>query len=63
MIRLKKVESQCDYKLARELFFEYASQLSADLGFHNFKNEIERIDINYAEPHGAFLLLLIMSRL
>ena len=56
MIRLKKVESQCDYKLARGLFFEYTSQLSFDLGFQNFQNELERIDINYAEPQRALFI-------
>ena len=45
-----------DYKIAAELFREYAVWLNIDLGFQHFEAELETISEMYAAPAGGIIL-------
>ena len=47
------------FEQGKILFEEYAGTLNFDLGYQNFKKELETINSQYNEPDGALLLCLI----
>ena len=52
-----------EFKATRQIFQEYAAQLSVDLCFQNFDDELETLPGDYAEPHGALLLAMANGEL
>ena len=46
-----------DYKIASELFQEYAKQIQVDLEFQNFKEEIADLAAQYAPPQGILYVV------
>jgi len=46
-----------DFKSGKDMFLEYSKKLDFDLCFQNFEEELKDIDIQYAKPHGALILL------
>ncbi len=44
------------FRVARDLFRDYAHELSEDLCFQNFEQELAHIDEIYAPPQGVALL-------
>jgi DNA-binding MarR family transcriptional regulator/N-acetylglutamate synthase-like GNAT family acetyltransferase len=55
-IDFKIAETDHDFEEARNLFKEYAASLDFDLGFQDFKKELETINKQYHAPKGALLL-------
>ena len=55
-MELKEVDSNEDYKVATELFKEYASQIGFDLEFQNFNEELQKIESHYSPPRGAIFI-------
>lgn len=53
-----KANTAIDFERAKELFEEYAGTLNFDLGYQDFRKELESIDQQYAPPAGALLLYL-----
>jgi len=56
MVKLIEATSSNDYKLAVQLFMEYASQIKIDLGFQNFSKEIEDLEAQYSKPKGIIFI-------
>lgn len=56
MINLIEAKSLNDYRLAVELFKEYASHIKIDLAFQNFEKEIENLEAQYSKPKGIIYL-------
>lgn len=56
MINYKISETEEDYKVARELFLEYANSLNFDLCFQHFDGEISDLAGQYSEPAGCLIL-------
>ena len=56
MINLIEATSLNDYKLAVELFKEYASYIKIDLAFQNFSKEIGNLEAQYSKPKGNIFL-------
>lgn len=50
---------EADFLIAKELFIEYSKSLSINLCFQNFEKELAEIDVQYNEPFGGGLLILI----
>ena len=49
--------TESDYKTAKELFLEYASELGFDLCFQNFDEEIKQLGTQYGRPEGILYLV------
>lgn len=56
MEKLVAVNSSKEYKIAIDLFKEYALQLGVDLSFQNFNQEIQNIEHQYAKPSGVIYI-------
>ena len=46
-----------DYQLAGQLFQEYADQIGVDLEFQNFKEELNKLQLQYTRPQGVLFLV------
>ena len=57
-ITFKTAKTEQDFKDAKQLFKEYAASLDFDLGFQDFKKELDTISKHYNTPKGALLLCL-----
>jgi putative acetyltransferase len=51
-----QAESPDDWAAAQSLVRKYAEQLTVDLEFQNFGEEVEHLEKHYGPPHGVFLL-------
>ena len=56
MERLREAQSDKEYKIAIQLFREYASQIGIDLSFQDFDEEIINIHKQYSRPDGLLLI-------
>ncbi|WP_394751107.1 GNAT family N-acetyltransferase [Spongiimicrobium salis] len=56
MVHLVEAKSDKDYKIAIQLFKEYAVQIGIDLSFQNFDREILDIEKQYSKPTGQLIL-------
>jgi len=56
MLEIIKANFPDNLVVVRDLYKEYASSLSFDLDFQNFKDEINNLPGDYSEPSGAVLL-------
>lgn len=56
IMELKEVKSYEEYKVATELFKEYAAQIGHDLEFQNFNEELQKIESHYSPPGGAIFI-------
>lgn len=56
MLTLVEANSEEDYALAISLFKEYAEQLSVDLAFQNFSQELASVREHYGRPGGTIML-------
>ncbi|MEP7322327.1 MAG: GNAT family N-acetyltransferase [Saprospiraceae bacterium] len=48
--------SKQEFDDSRRLFQEYADSLDIDLGFQNFKAELETLERQYIQPDGSLML-------
>lgn len=55
-MELKEVKSFEEYKVAADLFKEYAAQIGHDLAFQNFNEELQKIESHYSPPGGAIFI-------
>jgi len=58
-IKIIKADTSKAFEQGRILFEEYAGTLGFDLGYQDFKKELEALNRQYNEPEGALLLCLI----
>ena len=56
MLKFKEASDRKDYKLAADLFREYAAKLAVDLDFQDFNGELAQIDQIYGKPAGILFL-------
>lgn len=56
VIALRSPTHAADLLAARNIFMEYATSLSVDLGFQDFSKELVDLPGEYTEPRGALLL-------
>lgn len=57
MFTIDLVETAKGYRIAAELFKEYARQIDIDLSFQNFHSELDQLQTQYAAPSGALFLV------
>lgn len=62
MIELIEAVSDEDYKIAIQLFEEYAAQIGVDLSFQNFEQELLHLEKQYAKPHGGIYIAFDKER-
>jgi putative acetyltransferase len=55
-------QSPQELQETREIFQQYADQLSVDLCFQNFAQELQTLPGDYAPPQGALLLVRVDGR-
>ena len=55
-ISVVQPHSPADWHRARTLIEQYAASLGVDLSFQNIDHELTHLTVEYAPPHGAFLL-------
>jgi len=60
-IHFKIASTSADFEQGKILFQEYADSLDFDLGFQDFKKELDTIAQQYQKPKGALLLCLYES--
>ena len=53
---LKEVHTQEEYRLAADLFREYAKEIGIDLEFQNFQKELADLRKQYSKPEGTIWL-------
>lgn len=53
---MKEVISPKGYKIAVDLFEEYALEIGIDLDFQDFKKELENIAKQYSRPEGVIFI-------
>ena len=58
-INIKIAGTAADFEYGKALFEEYAGSLNFDLGYQDFKKELDTIAQQYKEPEGALLLCFI----
>lgn len=56
MIELREAKSKNEFKIAIQLFQEYAAQIGVDLEFQDFSKELETIEEHYSRPTGVLIL-------
>jgi len=56
---IKIANTEMEFEQGRILFEEYAGSLNFDLGYQDFKTELNTINRQYREPEGALLLCFI----
>jgi len=56
MVKFIEAKSDIDFKIAIQLFKDYASQIGIDLSFQNFDNEILEIEKQYSRPNGQLII-------
>jgi ribosomal protein S18 acetylase RimI-like enzyme len=56
MIELVEAKTEKDFYAARELFKEHADNLSIDLAFQDYEQELVRLETIYTPPTGSLLL-------
>lgn len=56
-IQIIEAVTDSDYKTAKELFLEYASELGFDLCFQNFEDELKHLRMQYGRPTGILYLV------
>lgn len=61
-VELRRADQPPLLDAARELFSEYAAQLSVDLCFQHFDQELAGLPGDYASPQGALLVALVDGR-
>ena len=57
-IEIKRVKSEVDFLVAKELILEYVQWLGIDLSFQNFEMEIDTLPMTYGEPDGGLFVAL-----
>ncbi|HEY9008971.1 GNAT family N-acetyltransferase [Ohtaekwangia sp.] len=55
-LQFKAAATAADFEQGRRLFEEYAGSLDFDLGFQDFKKELDTISHQYQKPKGTLLL-------
>lgn len=60
---IRAAHSPEDFELARELFDEYARNLSVDLAFQDFEQELNGLPGEYAWPAGCVMLAFVDEQL
>lgn len=50
------IAEESNLEEVKKLFEEYADSLGIDLGFQDFKDEVDTLPDKYAQPEGAILL-------
>lgn len=58
-VNIKIAGTDDDFEQGKILFEEYAGSLDFDLGYQDFKKELNTIAEQYKEPEGALLLCFI----
>lgn len=56
MLKIFPVETDKDYRVAKQLFVEYADCLGFDLCFQDFEGELASLAEEYASPKGCLLI-------
>ena len=56
MIKFCLAATEKEYIGAKRLFSEYAASLDIDLKFQQFEEELQKVQIMYAPPHGGIIL-------
>ncbi|KPU43043.1 putative N-acetyltransferase YsnE [Oxobacter pfennigii] len=55
-MKILKVHDDKNLEVIKGLFMEYAESLGIDLGFQNFKEELDNLPGGYAAPEGRLML-------
>jgi len=58
-VNIKRADTVKDFEQGKALFEEYADSLNFDLGYQDFKKELNTIAQQYKDPDGALLLCFL----